>query len=297
MPISSSSSTGVYGRVHVCRHHSAEGWWELAFALPPPSLRAHVRRYCGWREHTATPLCRFEPASTDVPVIVLFGAPVRVYESVERARWREVGSFVAGVSDRCAYVGSAGVMAGVQIDFTTIGARRFLGQPLAAFTNAIVEINDLWGADGARLTDQLAEACTWDARFDLLDEVIATRVAGSTPLHAGLEWAARRLAASAGQLRVAEMATAVGWSHKHFARRFEHELGLAPKTMARVLRFDTAMHALRSGNSVRLSEVAARCGYYDQAHFSRDFRQFAGITPRELLAARLPDNGGFAFAD
>ncbi len=59
--------------------------------------------------------------------------------------------------------------------------------------------------------------------------------------------------------------------------RFREELGVPPKALARILRFERAVGRLRAGDD--LAALALDAGYYDQAHFNRDFRAFAGATP------------------
>jgi AraC-like DNA-binding protein len=86
----------------------------------------------------------------------------------------------------------------------------------------------------------------------------------------------------------AELARDAGWSRRQFTARFTRAAGLPPKTFARVLRFQRAKALLAAAGGPSLSEIALDCGYYDQAHLNRDFRAFAGCTPTELMARRLP---------
>jgi AraC-like DNA-binding protein len=84
---------------------------------------------------------------------------------------------------------------------------------------------------------------------------------------------------------VRALAAEVGWSRKHLAARFHEQVGLAPKALARVLRFRRALRLL-GGAGAQRSDVALRCGYYDQAHFNRDYRAFTGTTPGAWLRER-----------
>lgn len=94
-----------------------------------------------------------------------------------------------------------------------------------------------------------------------------------------------RLRQTSGRLGVGQLVDEVGCSHRHLVARFREQVGLAPKAVARVLRFQASLRLLERGGR-SLADVAASAGYYDQAHLHREFRDFAGCTPSALLAAR-----------
>lgn len=291
-----TENTPRSSRLRSVRHQSDLGWWEMTFADPDPRLSGYVRSYCGWDEETSAPLWRVEPPGSDLPVIILFASPVLSADSRDRGPVRSVGSFVAGLYDRHAIVGSQGRMAGVQVNFSPVGARLLLDQPLDAFANRMVEIEDVWGRDARRLATRLEEAEGWERRFAILDAELSARIARARPLHAALHWTMDQLIGTHGSVPVNALVDGTGWSRRHLIARVRHEFGLAPKTLGRVLRLGHAVEALRRDGEARLAEVAVGCGYYDQAHFSRDFREFTGMTPSLFLKSRLPDAGGVSAA-
>ena len=265
----------------------------MALRDPHPSLRPYVRRYAGWFEHMAAPLCRRELPTDEVPVIVSFGAPIRIYDAGDSDRFSVRESFATGAYDTYVRVASSGPSGGVQVNFSILGARLFLDQPLDALRNQSVPLEDVLGSLAARLTAMLQDAPDWDARFGILDREIARRLRSTRVLPAPqVCWTWRRIVETQGRIDIGRIVEEVGWSQRHLITRFRSDIGLSPKTMARVMRFGRAAQLLRLAARPDLSTVALDCGYYDQSHFTREFRAFAGVTPGELIASVLPDGGG-----
>ena len=87
---------------------------------------------------------------------------------------------------------------------------------------------------------------------------------------------------------IGRLADEVGWSHRHLIARFRRQVGLRPKMVARLVRFDGLCRRLdQAGGRPDWGRVAAEAGYADQAHLARDFRQFTGTTPTQFLALTL----------
>ena len=267
--------------------------WKFVLAEPAPSLRRHVLRYCGYVENTGAPLKRRELPAGGIAMIVNLGPMLRVAHPDGGDAWAGSGAgFMAGLHDRFVLTETSGVQRGVQIDFSPLGAALFLGRPLGALGNQVVDLAVLLGPEGRRLIAQLDEASGWAARFALLDRVIAGRIAAARPVGGELRHAWSALQASGGRIEIGALAQELGWSRTHLIRRFTDQFGLPPKRTARILRFDCAVRLLRSGTAESWTALALDCGYYDQAHMIRDFQRFAGSAPEDFAARQLPEGGG-----
>jgi AraC-like DNA-binding protein len=272
--------------VTVQRHDSTLGRWELIRRAAPAALRPQLLGYVGYREWTPRPFRRLEVPSGEVHVILSFGPEVRVPAPVR--------SFVAAPHIEHAIVDHDGEQHGVELRLTPIGAHMLLGVPMHELADRVTPIEDVLGPEGTDLPERLHEAPTWPARFALLDGLVARRLAAARPPAAGVEHAWWRLVGTHGAATVEALAAEIGWSRRHLFARFREHTGLPPKVFARILRFQRAAALLADPRGPSLCEIALDCGYYDQAHLNRDFRAFAGRTPTELLAARLPDGAGYA---
>jgi AraC-like DNA-binding protein len=262
--------------------------WLFTRREPHPALRPFVRPYVGYDDPTPGTTVRMEAPGLIVPLIFNLGSTLKVIDPVDRAATsHHQRAFVAGMSDRHVFTESHWPARGVQVDFTPIGARLLLGRPMHELTNRAIDIREAFGADGEQLYEQLHEASGWDARFDLIERLVLRRFAAARRPAEGIAWAWQRLESTGGAASIGELAAALGCSRKHLAAQFRDQVGITPKTAARVIRFRRAMRlAGASTGAVRWSDVALRAGYFDQAHFNRDVRAFTGGTPGEYLQQR-----------
>lgn len=92
-----------------------------------------------------------------------------------------------------------------------------------------------------------------------------------------------------GDVSMRELLELTGWSRRRLAGRFREHVGMTPKALARLARFRHAERLLRAPGHRSITSVALTCGYYDQAHLNRDYRELAGCTPTAHLAQLLAD--------
>jgi AraC-like DNA-binding protein len=201
-------------------------------------------------------------------------------------------SFVAGLDDAASLTEYAGEQRGIQVNLSPLGARRLLGLPMVELARRVVALEDVLGARAVHLVQRLQDTPGWEARFALLDAVLLRWLDEAAPVAPEVEQAWARLQASHGAVVIAMLAQEVGWSRRHLAARFQADVGLAPKTVARILRFQRVTQTLGAAGGGGLAEVAYACGYADQAHLNRDFRAFAGTTPTDFAARLLPGGAG-----
>ncbi len=280
-------------RTRVVRHDSGLGRWEIAIGVPHPCIAEHVRGYWGYTDIGMRVARRRKSPTGNATLIINFGPAFRLVDSRQPNAWIEPrDAFMAGLHDNPVVIESTGDSHCVQIDLSPLGAFLFLGQPMDALAYQVVELEDLLGPVARRFRAELHDAGDWPARFALLDAQIASRVAAARAPSPAVAWAWRELRRTDGRVGIGALTDTLGCSRQHLIRRFHEQIGLPPKTLARILRFNRILRLLDHDDEPDWADLAQRCGYYDQAHFNRDFRHFAACTPGEFLRRRLPDQGG-----
>jgi AraC-like DNA-binding protein len=262
--------------MHVERHH------------PLPHLRPFLLAPIeGWSQTDGSRAKLREVPFPGVPLIFGLDGAWEVEGPQDRD---EQTSFVAGLHAAPSLVRpTAPSWSCIELRLTPTAAHRILGLPMHELTNRAVAV-DLVVPKARELAERLRESRSWPERFELVESFLASRLAGSVEPAREVEWSWHELRRTAGRAPIAELAGDIGWSHRRLIARFREQVGLAPKAVARVMRFDGAVQALRSSTR-GLAEVAYGCGFYDQAHMNRDFRELGGTTPRAFRAS-LVESGG-----
>src|SRR5262245_15143915 len=184
--------------------------------------------------------------------------------------------------DRWTKVAYAGRVDLLCVRFHPAGARPFLGAPLDDFTGQVFALDAALGRLSRRITRDLDPARPTDRRIAALERVLFDELAVARRdrlVEAGVAILQR----TQGQASVSALMAELGISGRQLDRRFRQAVGLGPKLLGRVLRFRNAWDSAGEERT-NWSALAATCGYYDQAHLIRDFRQFAGRTPAAAMS-------------
>jgi AraC-like DNA-binding protein len=260
-------------------------------ASPSAWLRRYVHRYTAFTEPATRAAFRRQVPRTEIVMIFSLGDEFLVRDPRTAGGGTMLRSFVAGLHDSYVLVSNTGGSHGIQVDLTPVGARMLLGVPMHEVANRTIGLEEVVGRWSTTAVARLAEAPSWSSRFAILDEILAARIRAAGPVDPRLRRAWARLSGSQGTLAIASLAEEVSWSHRHLLARFKEEVGLPPKAVARILRFQRAFDFVRRDSGTAWAEVAQLCGYYDQAHMLREFRDFAGAPPARLALLTSEENG------
>ncbi|MEV5342577.1 helix-turn-helix domain-containing protein [Streptomyces sp. NPDC052676] len=259
---------------------SPDGGWEYALAHPHLSLRPGVLSYRGFRVASCPLRRRLEIPCGLATLLIGFGQSLRIVPHGSPDRSRSVVSLLSPPGTGSVTGEHTGGLQGVEVMLT----------PWAAFELFGVALDELGlGLDPAEivgtliddLSQELDRTPCWTERFALVDQfLLRCRSTGRTASDRVVS-AWRQLEAERGMLGPTALADRLDCSQRQLERCCGEQLGLAPKRLARVLRLQHAATLLASG--IRPGEVAPRCGFYDQAHLTREFTSMTGRPPLRFV--------------
>jgi AraC-like DNA-binding protein len=176
-------------------------------------------------------------------------------------------------------ISQKGAMHVAGVRFHTAGLAPFVTAPVNRWNNRVVPIAEVFGAEVLLLAQDLrAAGADVRAQAQLFDRFFTGRLR-ITPGQQALHRLKTRIESEGGLVRIDELCTFSSISIRQLDRLFRDYLGFSPKTFSRIVRFQNALALLKGHPGCTLADVAAKCGYYDQPHFVREFRTFAGVVP------------------
>lgn len=265
---------------------------ESAWRRPAAGLQEFVDSYVGFRQVGVEPARHRGLPSPSLTLIFTLDDPLVLAAHPDPAQPPGIyENVIGGLHTSPAIITHDGRQSGIQLALSPLGARTLLGMPAGELAEIDISADEVLGALASEAQDRLRSTSSWQARFAILDEVLLARAATAdrnTDVMPEVRYAWGSLLRTRGAASVAQLAAETGWSDRYLRTRFRTETGLAPKAAARVIRFDRAKRALQrraaAGEPPCLAELAAACGYFDQAHLDREFGQLAGCSPTAWLA-------------
>lgn len=277
------------GAIEVHRHDSALGCWDVAVRRPHPALRQHIAQLWHGAGQVTYQRDRILPQARSYLLINL-GPPQYLFlpgPPELRVVFDDIwfSGLYEGPIETAAPHGS--VLLGVA--FGASGAASLLPWSQAELANCTGPLQDLIGAAALRLRERLLDTANVAARLDLVEDWLLDMCISGSSVHPLVHWTLARIHQTGGRVRAEELAREAGCSRKYLGSLVSRAVGLPPKSLARIHRFQHALSRL--GTTLDWAELAADCGYYDQSHLIRDFQQFSGLAPAAFLRSAQPDPG------
>lgn len=253
---------------------------------PPSPLGDYVALI--WVYFGHKPTHRFErilPSGTvELVVNLREGDSLRCYEP-ETFRLRQAirGPLLSGARAEYSIIDTAQQLEIMGVNFHPGGAYGLLGLPVDEVHGQDVPLSAVWGKVSDELHERLLAAPSPQKKLEIMEEVLVRQMRPERRLHPVMRHALQELDCAERAVEIGKLAAKAGWSDRHFIRTFSAQVGMTPKAYGRVRRFQSALVRIQKGKALDWAALAVDCGYYDQAHFIRDFRAFSGITPSAYL--------------
>lgn len=242
---------------------------------------------------------KIAPTGSSVAVVVLGDPIVETPDNGAGEPLVAERGFVIGPHVRPVVNEPTGETFAVGVVATPIGCEAVFGAAPSEIRGRVFDLEAVW-PPATQLRESLLALATSDAEPEAFVEATEQLLVEGTELSLeglGLVATAVRRLEEHPTVAIADLAVSLGISHGHLDREFRRVVGITPRALARLLRLQRMLAVLDVEGSVRWADVAAELGWFDQAHFVRDFKRHTGVTPSEYLEAQRTNYAGAAVGE
>lgn len=254
--------------------------------------RAPLNRYidCLWAVNLIVPYRRERilPTGT-VEWILNFGSPFHLIDHDDSQRYTvSRDSWLVGLHTQYLINEPVAESNLIGVRFKPGGTLPFFRFPAHEIHNQVIEMDAIWGREIDSLRQQLHALPDTRTRLAYLESWLLVRLSAArqTTMDSTIYAVTQQIMRHNGDISIRRLGSEIGISQKHLAHQFKQIVGVSPKTLARIFRFQYVLNSIDPAHPVNWSSIATLCGYYDQAHFNHDFATFTGFRPTEYLTLR-----------
>jgi len=220
-------------------------------------------------------------------IVDLDSWPKKIFDDeITTDRYRTVKrAWISGERTRYIVIGTDNTHL-IGIRFKPGGAYPFFGFPISELSEYVTELDLIWGRLVYDIRDQLLEIDSPEEKLLCFESFLLDQVKRSLVPNRAIAFAVHQLQYSPQFLAIRDLAAQIGITQKHLITQFEKVVGLRPKSFARVAKFNKVLSIIEQQKQVEWTSIAYECGYYDQAHFIKEFHTFSGLNPSAYLTRR-----------
>jgi AraC-like DNA-binding protein len=194
-------------------------------------------------------------------------------------------SLASGISCNYFDVATRGESGVIAVTFLPGGASRFLRFPLSDLEDSSVSLSDIFNSRIKETEERVCTASSNKERIQIIEQFLTECFRQvKTPDLQLIERCVELITQTRGQMRSSDLSRRLSVTDKSLERKFSSYLGKTPKQFIRIIRFQSVIQNLSCAGPKDLTRFTYDNGYFDQAHFIKDFKSLSGYTPREFLA-------------
>jgi AraC-like DNA-binding protein len=189
-------------------------------------------------------------------------------------------SYIVGQSRSAVHIQPLGAIHLFGVSFRAGGAYPFLRLPLNELTDQIIPLDLIWSEPASEIEDRIGNAGTISGRIRIVEDVLFQLLSnGQYSVDHSIVSGVRTIISSGGSIPINALANNFGIGRRRLEKNFARYVGISPKSLARIIRFQEIFHLVKDGTDFDWADAVFKCGYFDQAHLIKDFKAFCGRPP------------------
>ena len=182
------------------------------------------------------------------------------------------------------YIEPTGYVNTFAIRFYPYGFANFVAEPLKNLANKETPIELLFGEETAKeLEQKIIKAADSNERIEIIEKFLLDKLNKKTTIDNIVKTTIDALLSTNGSASITTILKEDLSKRRQLERKFIKQIGVSPKQLGKVIRLQTALKLLLNKKSENLTDIAYESEYFDQSHFTKDFKEFTGINPKEFL--------------